>query len=164
MPHDQAVDMLDQPLGTLPIVYGINNGAVSIQRLPETDTDTRTFVAHFPEDRTGGRFLTTARGDYAGELEEILVELNGRYEIGFVPTAAMGKHYALKVKLNEEARKKTKSVELSFPPKLVAATPDQEAAEIEMAATLVEAIKSGSAYTEIAFDVSGSYQSGGVAA
>jgi hypothetical protein len=164
MHHDQAEDMLDQPLGPLPIVYGINNGAVSIQRLPVTDKYTQMFVAHFLADRTGGRVLSSVRGNYAGDLEQILAELHGRYEIGFVPPAAIGKRYALKVKLSEEGRKKTKSVELSFAPELVAAAPDPEAPEIEMAATLVEAIRSGSAYTEIAFDASGSYQGGGLVA
>jgi hypothetical protein len=164
MHHDQVEDMLDQPLGPLPIVYAINNGAVSIQRLPVTDKYTQMFVAHFLADRTGGRVLSSVRGNYAGDLEQILAELYGRYEIGFVPSATIGKHYELKVKLSEEARKKIKSVEFSFPPKLVAAAPDQEAAEIEMAATLVQAIKSGSAYTEIAFDASGSYQNRGLTA
>jgi hypothetical protein len=62
----------------------------------------------------------------------------------------------LKVKLSEEGRKKAESVELSCAPELVAAGSDPEAAEIEMAATLVEAIRSGVAYTEMAFDASGS--------
>jgi hypothetical protein len=164
MYHDEAEDMLDQPLGALPIVYGINNGTVSIHRVPGSDKYAQRFVVHFLADRTGGRVLSSVRGDYAGELEQILAELYGRYEIGFVPTAGIGKHYGVKVKLSEEGRKKTKSVELSFAPELVAAAPDPEGAEIEMAATLVEAIRSGSAYTEIAFDASGSYQSGGPAA
>jgi hypothetical protein len=164
MHHDQAEDMLDQPLGSLPIVYGINNGAVSIQRVPESERSAQVFVAHFLADRTGGRVLSTSRGDYAGDLEQILAELHGRYEIGFVPTAAIGKHYAVKVKLSPEGRRKIKSAELSFAPELVAAAPDPEAPEIEMAATLVEAIRSGSPYTDVAFDGSGSYHSGGLAA
>jgi hypothetical protein len=164
MHHDEAEDMLDEPLGPLPIVYGINNGAVSIQRLPETDKYTQMFVVHFLANRTGGRVLSTFRGDYAGDLEQILAELHGRYEIGFVPTAAIGKHFELKVKLSAEGRKKIKSAELSFAPELVAAAPDQEAAEIEMAATLVHAMRSGSPYADIAFDASGSYQNGGLTA
>jgi hypothetical protein len=161
MHHDEAEDMLDQPLGSLPIVYVINNGAVSVHRVPGNDQYVRRYVARFLADRTGGRVLSSVRGDYAGELEQILEELYGRYEIGFVPTAPIGKHYGVKVKLSEEGGKKTNSVERSFAPELVAAGPDPEAAEIEMAATLVEATRSGVAYTEIAFDASGSYQGGG---
>ena len=164
MHHDQAEDMLDQPLASLPIVYGINNGAVSVQRVPESDRYAQVFAARFLADRTGGRVLSTSRGDYAGDLEQILAELHGRYEIGFVPIAAIGKHYAVKVKLSAEGRRKIKSAELSFAPELVAAAPDPEAPEIEMAVTLVEAIRSGSPYTDVAFDASGSYQSGGLAA
>jgi len=156
MYHDEAEDMVDQPLGALPIVYVINNGAVSVHRVPGSDRYAQRFVAHFLADRTGGRVLSSVRGDYAGDLEEILAEPYERYEIGFVPTAAIGKHFELKVKLSEEGRKKTTSVALSFPPELVAAAPDPEGPEIEMAATLVEAVKSGAAYTEIAFDASGS--------
>jgi len=132
-----------------------------VHRVPGSDRYAQRFVAHFLADRTGGRVLSSVRGDYAGDLEEILAEPYERYEIGFVPTAAIGKHFELKVKLSEEGRKKTTSVALSFPPELVAAAPDPEGPEIEMAATLVEAVKSGAAYTEIAFDASGSYQGGG---
>ena len=161
MYHDEAEDMLDQLLGALPIVYVINNGAVSVRRVPGSDRYAQRFVVHFWADRTGGRALSSVRGYYAGQLEQILAELYGRYEVGFVPTPAIGKHYGVKVKLSEEGRKKTNSVEFSFAPELVAAGPDPEAAEIEMAATLVEAMRSGAASTEIAFDASGSYQDGG---
>jgi hypothetical protein len=156
MYHDEAEDMLDQPLRALPIVYVINTGAVSVHRVPGSDQSVQRFVGHFLADRTGGRVLSGVSRDYAGELKQILAELYGRYEIGFVPTAAIGKHYGLKVKLSEEGRKKAESVELSCAPELVAAGSDPEAAEIEMAATLVEAIRSGVAYTEMAFDASGS--------
>jgi hypothetical protein len=160
MHHDEANDMLDKPIGPLPLVYGINNGAVSIQRLTETDKYTQMYVVHFLSDRTGGQVLSSVRGNYDADLDRILGELRGRYEIGFTPQTAAGKHFELKVKLTKEARQRTGSLDLRYAPELVAFAPGAEGPESKAADALVEAMQASSAYTEIGFDASGRYVSG----
>ena len=153
MHHDEVNDLLDRPLGPLPIVYGINNGVVRVQKTPLTDSYTQMYVVHFLGDETGGQVLSNVHGDYAKELEHILSQLHGRYEIGFVPTNPNGKRHELKVRLTEEARKKYKSVELRVAPTFIAAVQDLQSDEIQ--AALFHAIQSPAAHTEIAFDASG---------
>jgi hypothetical protein len=158
MHHDEANDMLDQPLGPLPIVYGINNGAVSVQRLPLTNQYTQMFVVHFLSDRTGGQVLSNWHGDYAGELERIVRELHGRYELGFIPQDADGKHHELKVRLTEKARKKSGSVDLRFAPEYVASPQGAQSPESQIGAALLQTIQTSAPYTEIPFDATGRYK------
>ena len=158
MHHDEANDMLDQPLGPLPIVYGINNGAVSVQRLPLTNQYTQMFVVHFLSERTGGQVLSNWHGDYAGELERIVRELHGRYELGFIPQDADGKHHELKVRLTEKARKKSGSVDLRFAPEYVASPQGAQSPESQIGAALLQTIQTSAPYTEIPFDATGRYK------
>jgi hypothetical protein len=153
MHHDEVNDLLDRPLGPLPMVYGINNGVIRVQKTPITDQYTQMYVVHFLGDQTGGQVLSNVHGDYAKELQQIVGELHGRYEIGFVPRNANGKRHELKVRFSEEARNKYKSVELRVAPQFLAAGQDLQSRDMQ--AALIQAIQSPVAYTEIAFDASG---------
>jgi hypothetical protein len=164
MHHDQVQELLDDTVGPLPIVYGINNGAVSIRNLPVTNEWTQMYVVHFLADRTGGRVLSSMRGNYAGDLEQILDEVRGRYEIGFVPEAAAGRRYDVKVKLSDAGRKKLKAVNLSYAPELMASADGPQSEQSEMTVSLVLAMRSGATYNAVAFDASGKNNGGEAAA
>ena len=155
--HNEAEDMLDRPVGQLPIVYGINNGAVSVQRLPLTDQYTQMFVVHFLSEKTGGQVLSSARGDYAAEFEHIVHELYGRYELGIVPQDESGKHRELLVKLSETGRKKSQPIELRFPTAYVSDSQAPQSHEMLTAAALLQAINASTSYSEIPFDTSGKF-------
>jgi len=157
MHHDRVNDLLNRPLGMLPVVYGINNGVVPIQKLPLTDAFTQMHVVHFLGEQTGGEVLSNFHDDYSKELQHVLRELHGRYEIGFVPQDADGKRHELKVRFAEAARQKSRAVQLRVATEFLALAEDLPTMELH--ADLLRAMQSAAAYKEIVFDASGRFAS-----
>jgi hypothetical protein len=155
--HKEVEDMLEQPVGQLPIVYGINNGAVSVQRLPVTNEYTQMYVVHFLSEKTGGQVLSSFRGDYAAEFDHIVHELYGRYELGIAAQGENGKHHEIVVRLSEAARKKSGAIDLRFPASYISTSQAPQSPEMLTAAALLQAIKANTPYTEIPFDASAKY-------
>jgi hypothetical protein len=157
MYNDEANDMLGQPLGPLPLVYGINNGAVSVQKL-QLHSQNWLYIVHYLSDKTGGVVLSTWRGTYDVELDRILTELQGRYQLGFVPPALDGKQHELRIKLSDNARNKLKSVDLRYASTFLAspsALGSVSSPESQAEAALALAMSNSSPYTDIVFDASG---------
>jgi hypothetical protein len=157
MYNDEANDMLDQPLGPSPLVYGINNGAVSVQKL-QFHSQNWLYIVHYLSDKTGGLVLSTWRGAYDVELDHILTELQGRYQLGFIPPAFDGKQHELRIKLSDNARNKLKSSDLRFASTFIAspgALGSPPSPESQTEATLALAMSNTSPYAEIVFDASG---------
>jgi hypothetical protein len=157
MYNDEANDMLDQLLGPLPLVYGINNGAVSVQKL-QFHSQNWLYIVHFLSDKTGGLVLSTWRGTYDVELDRILTELQGRYQLGFIPPALDGKQHELRIKLSDNARNKLKSADLRYASAFLAspsALASASSSESQAEAALALAMSNTSPYTDIVFDASG---------
>jgi hypothetical protein len=157
MYNDEANDMLDQPLGPLPLVYGINNGAVSVQKL-QLHSQNWLYVVHYLSDKTGGVVLSTWHGTYDVELDHILTELQGRYQLGFIPPALDGKQHELRIKLSDNARNKLKSADLRYASTFLAspnALGSASSPESQAEAALALAMTNTSPCTDIVFDASG---------
>ena len=153
MYHEQANEMLNQP-GALPVVYGINNGAVTVQSAPVTSTYSQMYVVHFLSAKTGGEVRSSFRGNYADELEKIVRELQGRYELKVELPAGTNAH-EINVKLtSEEVRKNVKASEMRFPPMMPNAVAPAAPAGADTSATLLAALEGGATKTDVAFDAS----------
>lgn len=153
MYHQQVAELLNPSLGPMPVVYGINNGAVSIQAHPITDQYTQLYVVHFLAEKTGGQVLSTFRGNYAQELEKILTELQGRYELAFSPPGN-NKEREIRVKLNSEARRNFRSAELRSPSIFALPTSDKAGPYQDLQTSLLAVVRTGTPYTDLAFDAS----------
>lgn len=154
---DEADDALYEPLGSLPIVYGINNGAVSVQKL-QLHPQVYYYIVHYLSDRTGGVVLSTWHHDYDVQLDRILSELQGRYQLSFIPPVLDGKQHDLNIKLSDNAKNKIKSADLRYAPTF-RSSPNMlyspSPAESQASATLALALSTSSSYRDIAFDASG---------
>ena len=138
----------------MPIVYGINNGAVSIQSHPILDQYTQTYVIHFLSEKTGGVVLSTFNGNYAEQLDKILQELEGRYDLGIEVADPDSKPHEITVKLSDAARKNLKSVDVRFAKVFVPSAQTTASADQSLQASLLAAIRAATPSTEIAFDAS----------
>jgi hypothetical protein len=157
MYNDEANDMLDRPLGPLPLVYGINNGAVSIQKL-QFHSQNWLNIVHYLSDKTGGVVLSTWHGTYDVELDRVLTELQGRYQLGFLAPAGDSKQHELRIKLSDSARNKLKTIDLRYastflasPSALASASSPKSEAEAPLSLAMINT----SPYTDIVFDASG---------
>jgi hypothetical protein len=154
MYHQQVSELLDPSLGPMPIVYGINNGAVSIQPHPITSQYTQLYVVHFLSEKTGGQVYSSFRGNYGEDLEKILKTLQGRYELAFDAQPNQNKLQEIKVKFSDEARKTFKSADLRFPSVFGLSASGNAAAGQDLQASLLSVLHTGTPFTEVAFDAS----------
>ena len=154
---EMAKDVLERPLGPLPLIYGINNGVLSVQKRQFTPPG-YYYIVHYLSDRTGGVVLSSWHGNYDVDLDHILTELEGRYQLGFIPGALDGKQHELNIKLSEGAKSKLTSVDLRYAPYFLAspsAVLSAPSPKSQAEAALSLALGNGAPYTEIAFDASG---------
>ncbi len=77
---------------------------------------------HYLADQTGGQFLAAPPAGYSSALEEIILQLHFRYELGFAPQVIDGKRHTIKVVLTNEAKDKHKGVRLRSRPEYIAST------------------------------------------
>jgi hypothetical protein len=159
---DEADDTMKPP-GALPLVYGINNGAVSVQKL-QLHPQVYYYIVHYLSDRTGGVVLSTWHHDYDVQLDHVLTELQGRYQLSFIPPVLDGKQHDLNIKLSDSAKNKIKSADLRYAPAFLASPGmlySPPSPELQGTAALSRALSSTSSYRDIAFDASGKLRSPG---
>jgi hypothetical protein len=158
LPNAEAEKLVERLLSAEAMVYDINNGVVEMQRSPGLGEEVRRYVVNFLSEQTGGAALSTSRGRYGEQLQRILEEVYGRYEIGIARGDLDGKRHIVEVKLTDEARKKHRSVELRTASGYMATPkntsqamkPDELAAQ-----ALDEALRSETTRSEVAFDAAG---------
>ena len=154
---DEADDALYKPLGSLPLVYGMNNGAVSVQKL-QLYPQVHYYIVHYLSDRTGGVVLSTWHHDYDVQLDHILTELQGRYQISFVPPVLDGKQHDLNIKLSDNGKNKIKSADLRYASTFLASPNtlySPPPAESQALTAVALALENSSSFSEILFDASG---------
>lgn len=154
--HETARAMLQDLYATTAPLYLLNDGSVVEQASRGSDTRAlQMYFVHFLSEKTGGRAAEAWHNDYDRELERIVAELHGRYELGFEPAVLDGKQHDLQVRLTPQARARLGRVKLRYTSGYMASPPPEPAPDSRMAAALVQAIRSQSNYSEIVFDASG---------
>lgn len=116
------------------------------------------YIVHHLSDKTGGVVLSTWSGKYDAELDHIISELQGRYQLGFRPPTLDGKRHDLQVKLTDNARARLKSIDLRYAPSFLAshsALPADLSPESKAKAALSLALGNTASYVDIRFDASG---------
>jgi hypothetical protein len=113
---DDLNDLVNDFLETSGIVFGIKDqNSPPVPQLHYKQGE----IEHYMADQTGGQFFSTPPAGYSPALEEILMQLHFRYQLGFIPPAIDGKRHELKVVLTKEAQEKHKKVRLRFRPEYI---------------------------------------------
>lgn len=165
-----AKDMLE-PMPELPTVFFVvNNGAVLAPNVtpgfefrrstPTTDKMTASLQQplqpmHFLATKTGGDSYSSGRGEYGELVEHIVAQLEGCYQVAFLPKTLDGKEHDVEVKLTASGLQKAPSALVRSRVLYTAAAPAPGSAEAQRDAALATAMRSSSPLTEIVFDVSG---------
>jgi hypothetical protein len=109
MPDNELNELVNQMLETSGIVFGIKDASVPDMRALSSEQGS---VFHFMAQETGGHYLSVPPEKYGIALEEILLQLHFRYQLGFVPPALDGKRHKLVVRFTKQAQKNLKHVRL----------------------------------------------------
>jgi hypothetical protein len=112
MPHDEADAIVDDLLETSAFVYGINDGGFPLNAFPNNSTYEQFYIAHYFSKSTAGQFFSVKPALFATALDDILVQVHFRYQLGFKPPALDGKRHELTVALTDEVQAQHKSVRL----------------------------------------------------
>jgi tetratricopeptide (TPR) repeat protein len=112
MPHDEANAIVDDLLETSAFVYGINDGGFPLNSFPSNSTYEQFYIAHYFSKATAGQFFSVKPALFATALDDILVQVHFRYQLGFKPPALDGKRHDLTVALTAEVKAQHKSVRL----------------------------------------------------
>jgi hypothetical protein len=119
LPPNEVNPMINDLLETSGILFGIKDSRIMSFMTgtfdnPGTGVLEQGSVLHFISEATGGQYFSVSPKDYAKTLENILIQLHGRYELGFKPPAVDGNRHRLKVELTHEAENFHKSVRLRY--------------------------------------------------
>jgi hypothetical protein len=111
MPRSEADHFIDELLETSAVAYGLKDRrSPGMWWLPGEQKE----VAHYIATETGGEYLLVTPQTYAAGLEEILLRLHFRYELGFKPEALDGKRHKLRVTLAEAAKNQHQGLRLRY--------------------------------------------------
>jgi hypothetical protein len=104
MPRDELDGLVTDVLETSGIVFGIED-----QSVPEMGPSTyeQGAIFYYLASETGEQYLSAKPELYSTALEEILLQLHFRYQLGFVPPALDGKRHKLTVKLTKDGKNGT---------------------------------------------------------
>ncbi len=111
LPHDEADAIVDDLLETSAFVYGINDGGFPLNH-SHSDFYQEYYIAHYFSAATAGQFFSVKPALFATALDDILVQIHFRYQLGFKPPALDGKRHELTVALTDEVKTQHKSVRL----------------------------------------------------
>ena len=112
LPHNEANAIVDDLLQTSAFVYGINDGGYSLKSYSFDDPQQQYYIAHYFSLATAGQFFSVKPDLFATALDDILVQVHFRYQLGFKPNALDGKRHKLTVSLADEIKTQYKSVRL----------------------------------------------------
>ncbi len=110
LPYDEADAVVDDLLATSAFVYGINDGGFPLNYFPHNGASQQFYVAHYFSAATAGQYFSLKPALFAAALDDILVQVHFRYQLGFKPPALDGKRHELTVALNDKIKMDHKSV------------------------------------------------------
>jgi Tfp pilus assembly protein PilF len=112
LPHDEANAIVDDLLESSAFVFGINDGGFPLNAYPHSDFEQQYYIAHYFTAATAGQFFSVKPSLFATALDDILLQMHFRYQLGFKAPALDGKRHELTVALANEAKAQHKSVRL----------------------------------------------------
>jgi hypothetical protein len=123
LPRQEAEAVVDDLLETSAFVYGINDGGFSLKYFPPSGSSEQFYVGHYLSASTAGQYFSVKPTLFATALDDILVQVHFRYQLGFKPPGLDGKRHKLTIALADEMKTQHKSVRLVhrseyIPPKL----------------------------------------------
>jgi hypothetical protein len=111
MPKSEADHFINELLETSAIAFGLRDRrSPKIRGLWGEQSAVANYIAH----ETGGEYLWVTRETYEKGLEEILLQLHFRNELGFKPEVLDGKRHKLEVRLADVAKNQHKRVRLRY--------------------------------------------------
>jgi hypothetical protein len=115
-PHRQLNELVDDFLETSGIVFGIRDA-----RSPNLHFlfGEQPKIMHYMAKHTGGEYFSVSPSEYEKTLQEILMQLHFRYQLGFIPPAIDGKRHQLRVELTKEVRATHKGLRLRYRPEYI---------------------------------------------
>jgi hypothetical protein len=116
MPKDELNNLVNDVLETSGVVFGIKD-----QRVPDMGPlqVEQGEVFHYLASETGGQYLAATPKRYSAALEEILLQLHFRYQLGFQPPALDRTRHTLTVRLTKQARQRYQSVRVRSRPEYI---------------------------------------------
>jgi hypothetical protein len=114
MPEREVEQLIDGVLETSGIAFGIKNSSQPEWPTHYFNTNERGSILHYLSEETGGEYFRVPEDLYATALEDILLQLHFRYELGFKPPSIDGKRHSLKVELVGDAKSQHKSARLRY--------------------------------------------------
>jgi hypothetical protein len=119
MPAKEVEELVDNVLETSGIVFGIKNSSLPEWPTHWNNTNERGSILHYLSDETGGQYFKTPEDLYATVLDDILLQLHFRYELGFKPPTIDGRRHKLRVELVGDAKAGHKSARLRYRPEYI---------------------------------------------
>lgn len=108
--------VIDDILETSGIAFGIKDAKVrGIRPYIHNQQDS---IFHYMAEQTGGQYFSVPGSQYADALEDILLQVHFRYQVGFHPPSVDGKRHHLKVELVKETQKKYRA-QLRYRPEYI---------------------------------------------
>lgn len=112
LPRKEAEAIVDDLLETSAFVYGINDGGFSLKYFPPSGSSEQFYVGHYLSASTAGQYFSVKPTLFGTALDDILVQVHFRYQLGFKPPVLDGKRHELTVTLANEVKTQHKSVRL----------------------------------------------------
>lgn len=124
MPLFELNLVTDDILETSGIVFGISDA--NVKGIRPYSLNQQESIFHYMAGQTGGEYLSVPANQYAQALQDILLQLHFRYEVGFQPASLDGKRHRLKVELTGDARTNYKTARLRYRPEYIPTPPEAE--------------------------------------
>jgi hypothetical protein len=122
-PHGELNKLVDDFLETSGIVFGIRDSRSPNLRFIIGE---QAQIMHYMSKQTGGEYFSVPPSEYEGTLNNILMRLHFRYELGFIPPSIDGKRHELRVELKKTAITEHKGIRLRYRPEYIPVREDPE--------------------------------------
>jgi hypothetical protein len=111
MNRSEANHFVDELLETSAVAFGVRD-----RRSPHIWflIGEQKEVAHYIATETGGQYLEATPDTYSAALQEILLQLHFRYELGFKPEMLDSQRHGLRVTLADTVKSEHKGVRLRY--------------------------------------------------
>lgn len=123
MPEKDVDEIVNNVMEMSGVVFGIHDITVGPSQSHWNRSKERGAIIHYMAAETGGQYFAVPENLYGTALEEILMQLHFRYELGFKPIVIDGKRHTLQVELIGNAKEQYTTARLRYRTEYIA-TPD----------------------------------------
>lgn len=119
MPERALDEMVTDVLETSGVVFGIHDITVRPSQSHWNVSQERGAIIHYMAAETGGQYFAVPDTLYGTALDQILMQLHFRYELGFKPTVVDAKRHKVAVELARDAKQQYPTATLRYRPEYV---------------------------------------------